>query len=137
MNTKMPSVLAAAIAITAGPLLALPSAHAAANCVAANGLLNLRHSSGYDVAIDDSASSFGPQVVIRTPDVTSIGNITSGGITGRTLDFTIGWPGTKAYDHYTGTVGADGIAHGTSTGTMTPITLAEGTWDSVAPLTCS
>jgi hypothetical protein len=82
-------------------------------------------------------SSLGPRAVIHTPEVTSDGNLTSGGITGRTVDFTIGWSGTLAYVHFTGTVGADGIAHGTSTGTTTPINLNEGPWDSVGPLTCS
>jgi hypothetical protein len=129
--------LAAATAIAAGALLALPSAHATASCTVAGALLNLHHASGYDVAIDASGSSLGPRAVIHTPEVTSDGNLTSGGITGRTIDFTIGWSGTLAYVHFTGTVGADGIAHGTSTGTTTPINLNEGPWDSVGPLTCS
>nr|WP_313776286.1 hypothetical protein [Mycobacterium sp.] len=135
--TKMHIGLAAATAIAAGTILALPSANARANCTVPGTLLNLHHSSGYDVAIDASGSSLGPHVAIRTPDVTSDGNITSGGITGRTIDFTIGWSGTLAYDHFTGTVGADGIAHGTSTGTTTPVHLNEGPWESVDPLTCS
>ncbi|MDT5310382.1 MAG: hypothetical protein QOE48_6096 [Mycobacterium sp.] len=140
MNAKIAKprvVLAAVTAIAAAGLLALPSAHATANCTVLGELLNLHDSGGYDVAIDASGSSLGPRAVIRTPELTSDGNITSGGITGRTVDFTIGWSGTLSYVHFTGTVGADGIAHGTSTGTTTPINLNEGPWDSVGPLTCS
>jgi hypothetical protein len=140
MNIKIARMrvgLAAATAIAAGGLLALPSAHAAANCMATGPLLDLHHSSGYDVAIDASGSSLGPKARIRTAEASSDGNITSGGITGRTIDFTIGWSGTLAYVHFTGTVGADGIAHGTSTGTTTPINLNAGPWDSVDPLRCS
>jgi hypothetical protein len=140
MNTKIAGTrvgLAAVSAIVAGGLLGMPSAHAATNCVVSGALLNLHHSSGYDVAIDASGSSLGPKAGIRTPQASSDGNISSGGITGRTIDFTVGWSGTLAYVHFTGTVGADGIAHGTSTGTTTPINLHEGPWDSVDPLTCS
>jgi len=139
INTKIAKRvgLAAATAIAAGGFLALPAAHGDANCSVPGAHLNLHHSSGWDVSIDASGASLGPQAVIRTPELTSDGNITTGGITGRTVDFTIGWSGTKAYVHFTGTVGADGIAHGTSTGTTTPINLNEGPWDSVDPLICS
>jgi hypothetical protein len=128
---------AVATVIAAGGLLAVPSAHATANCTVPGALLNLHHASGYDVAIDASGSLLGPRAVVRTPEITSDGNITTGGITGRTIDFTIGWSGTLAYVHFTGTVGADGIAHGTSTGTTTPINLNDGPWETLDPLTCS
>jgi len=41
-----------------------------------------------------------------------------------------------AYVYLTGTVGEDGIAHGWSSGTIDQVTLNEGAWDSVDPLTC-
>jgi hypothetical protein len=96
---------------------------------------DLHHSTGYDVTVDASGASLGPTALVRTPQITSQGNLT-GGINGRTVDFTINWSGTKAYVHFTGTVGNDGIAHGTSTGLGTPVKLDPGPWDSITRLTC-
>ena len=67
--------------------------------------------------------------------MTSQGNA-SGGINGRTVDFTINSFGTKDYVHFTGTVGNDGVAHGTSTALRTPVKLDPGPWDSITRLTC-
>ena len=92
-------------------------------------------STGYDVTVDASGAALGPTALVRTPELTSPGNVT-GGISGRTVDFTINWSGSKAYVHFTGTVGNDGVAHGTSTGTGTPVKLDPGPWDSVTQLTC-
>lgn len=47
------------------------------------------------------------------------------------IDFTITWQGTKSYVHFTGTVGDNGIAHGTSTGIAYPVNLSEGPWHSI------
>jgi hypothetical protein len=138
MSSKVTQHLlcATATAIAAGALLAVPQAHADANCTVPGAHLTLHHSSGYDVTVDASAATLGPGAVIVTPALSSDGNVT-GGIKGRTIDFTIGWYGTRAYVHFTGTVGADGIAHGTSSGIADPVSLKEGPWDSVGPLTCS
>jgi hypothetical protein len=120
--------------------MAMPAAHADANCTVQGAHLNLHHSSGYDVTVDASGASLGPGAVVRVrPELSSDGNVT-GGIKGRTIDFTINWHGTRAYVHFTGTVGDDGIAHGTSGEIIDPVTLSvlnEGPWDSVDPLTCT
>jgi len=129
--------VAAATAIAAGGILAVPVAHADANCTVPGAHLNLHHSSGYDVSIDADGASLGPAGVVRvTPEQSSDVYVT-GGIQGRTIDFRISWYGTKAYVSFTGTVGDDGIAHGTASGIASPVTLKEGPWDSVEPLTCS
>jgi hypothetical protein len=127
--------LIAAAAIAASTLPTVPSANAAANCTVPGAVLNLHDSSGYDVAVDSSGSSLGPSAVIRTPDTSFDGSVFEGGITGRAIKFNVG--NGKAYIHFEGTVGADGIAHGSSSGTAQPVVLLEGTWDSVDPLSCS
>jgi hypothetical protein len=140
MNTRITAPrggLFAAVVIVAATGLLMPSARAAGNCVVPGGSLDLHHASGYDVAIEASGSALGPKADVSTTQTSTQGNITSGGITGRTVDFTIGWSGTLAYVHFTGTVDADGMAHGTSTATTTPVDLPAGSWDSVGPLTCS
>ena len=125
----------AAAAIASGGFLAVPTAHANANCTVPGAHLDLHQSTGYDVTVDASGASLGPTASVRTPQVTSQGNVT-GGINGRTVDFTINWSGTKAYVHFIGTVGNDGVAHGTSTGIGTPVKLDAGPWDSTTRLTC-
>jgi hypothetical protein len=129
--------VAAAIAIAAGGFLAVPVAHADTNCTVPGAHLNLHHSSGYDVTVDASGTSLGPGGVVRvTPEQSSDVYVT-GSIQGRSIEFRISWSGTKAYVSFTGTVGDDGIAHGTSSGIASPVTLKEGPWDSVEPLACS
>jgi len=125
----------AAAALFGGVFLVTPTAHAAANCAVPGPRLDLHHISGYDVSVDANGASLGPGAVISTPQQTSRGNV-SGGINGRAIDFTVNFSGTRAYDHFTGTVGNDGVAHGTSVGTQIPIGLDPGPWDSVTRLTC-
>jgi hypothetical protein len=112
----------AGAAIAAGGFLAVPTAHAGPNCTVTGAQMDLHQSTGYDVTVDASGAALGPTALVRTPQVTSQGNVT-GGINGRTIDFTINWSGSKAYVHFTGTVGDDGVAHGTSTGIGTPVKL--------------
>ena len=125
----------AAAAIASGGFLAVPTAEANAGCTVPGAHLDLHQSTGYDVSVDANGASLGPTASIRTPQGTSQGNIT-GGINGRTVDFTINFSGTKAYVHFIGTVGDDGVAHGTSTGIGTPVKLDAGPWDSTTRLTC-
>jgi hypothetical protein len=127
----------AAAAAVATALMVAPCAHAAEDCSVVGPVLELHHGGGYDIAVDAEGSSLGPAVLVRTPEATSLGNITSGSeISGRSIDFTLGWPGTLAYVHYTGIVDRDGIARGTSTDTMVPINLQAGPWHSMTPLAC-
>jgi hypothetical protein len=129
------STLSVAAAAIASGVLVAPIAHGGPDCTVAGAHLDLHQSSGFDVSVDASGATLGPGVLVRTPQQNSQGNIT-GGISGHTIDFTITWFGTKAYDHFTGTVGGDGIAHGTSTGTGVPVKLDPGSWDSITRLTC-
>jgi hypothetical protein len=125
----------AAVAIASGGIFAAPTAHADVNCTVPGAHLDIHHSTGYDVTVDASGASLGPTALVRTPQMNSQGNAT-GGINGRTVDFTINWLGTKAYVHFTGTVGNDGVAHGTSTAIGNPVKLDPGSWDSITRLTC-
>jgi hypothetical protein len=139
MNTRRkkligPALRVAAAAVASG-VFAAPIAHSGPNCTVAGTHLDLHQSTGFDVSVDASGATLGPGVLVRTPQQNSQGNIT-GGINGRTIDFVITWFGTKAYDHFTGTVGNDGVAHGTSTGTGVPIKLDPGSWDSITRFTC-
>ena len=119
-----------------GGLLAVPIAHGDPSCEVAGPQLDLHHASGYDASIDAAGASLGPGAVIHgAPDQNSQGTVT-GGVYGRNVEFRIAWPGTKAYVLYTGTVGDDGFAHGTSTAIANPVNLAAGPWDSTTALVC-
>jgi hypothetical protein len=135
MKTNRKKLIGSTLSVAAAGFLAVPTAHANANCTVPGAHLDLHHSTGYDVTADASGASLGPTALVRTPQITSQGNVT-GGINGRTVDFTINWSDTKAYVHFTGTVGNDGVAHGTSTGIGTPVKLDPGPWDSITRLTC-
>ena len=131
----------AAAAITSAGFLEVPTAHAVANCTVPGTHLDLHHSSGYDVTVDATGSSLGPTATVHvSPDLSSDAHVESGGIEGRSIDFLIMWSGSKAYLHFTGTVGDDGVAHGTSGEIIDPVNgvlLNAGRWDSVTRLTCS
>jgi hypothetical protein len=63
------------------------------------------------------------------------GNV-SGGIQGRTVDFTIRWDGGGAVGHYTGYIGDDDFVHGgLSVDEKTPSSRAN--WDSTVPFGCA
>ncbi|HTX97977.1 MAG TPA: hypothetical protein VME67_25990 [Mycobacterium sp.] len=141
-NRKKPigAVLGVVPAAIVSGFLPVSTAHADANCTVPGSQLNIHHSSGYDVTVDASGASLGPAATIHvTPELSSDANVTAGGIKGRNIDFNIGWYGTKAMIHFTGTVGDDGIAHGTSGEIIDPVTrhvLNQGPWDSTTRLTC-
>jgi hypothetical protein len=61
------------------------------------------------------------------------GNV-SGSINGTNVDFTIRWD-SGPQGHYTGTVGADGFAHGTTNDEAHPGSSAK--WDGTVPLGCA
>jgi hypothetical protein len=139
METHRKKLTGSALSMTAGAVaccvFAAPAAHGGPDCKVGGAHLDLHQSTGFDVSVDASGATLGPGVLVRTPQQNSQGNIT-GGINGRAIDFTITWFGTKAYDHFTGTGGNDGVAHGTSTGTLVPVKLDQGSWDSITRLTC-
>lgn len=134
---KLPgwTLCAALAAVVSVEIPTAATAHAGPNCTVPGASLEIHHSTGYDVTIAASGVSLGPTALVRSQQTTSRGNVT-GGVSGRSIDFTINWFDTKAYVHFTGTIGADGFAHGTSTGTGIPVKLDPGTWDSTTALTC-
>lgn len=138
MNHKKlfsPALGIAALAAASGGLCPVPTAHAAPDCTVPGAHLDLHQSTGYDVTVDAKGAALGPGALVRTPQQSSPTSVT-GGIKGRNVDFTINWSGTKAYVHFTGTVGPDGLAHGTSTAMGKPMKLDAGPWDSTTRLTC-
>jgi hypothetical protein len=128
---------AAAVVFAAGGFLAVP-AHADATCTVPGQYLNLHQSNGYDIVVSANGATLGPTGLARaTPELATYGDV-SGGIQGRNIDFTITWSDNKGQAHFTGTVGDDGVAHGTSTGPSIPVNLWNpGPWDSDGPLTCT
>jgi hypothetical protein len=136
MKTHLKAALAAAAgAIAASGLVALPAAHAGPDCTVPGPSLDLHHASGYDVTVDVRGASIGPTAVVRSPGRITNWNAT-GSVRGQAMDFTLTAVGSKAYVHYIGTVGGDGVAHGTSTEIGSPVVLAAGPWNSVTHFTC-
>jgi hypothetical protein len=142
--------MAAAAALCLGGLLVAPAAHAANCTVAGDGLhltTPINDNVGYTIFVNASGSSIGPGVVLNVPDGGLYGKA-SGSINGDKIDFTINWdefyPGTrggpvggKFVNHFTGTIGTDGIANGTSTGDTIPINIYKpGAWHSTDKLNC-
>ncbi len=149
-GTRLAQSLAAVVALGAGGLLVAPTAHAANCTVNGDGLhltTPINDNVGYSIFVNANGSSIGPGVVLNTPDGGLYGKA-SGSITGTHIDFTINWdefyPGTtggpvggKFSNHFTGEIGADGIANGTSTGDTIPINIYRpGPWHSTDKLNC-
>jgi hypothetical protein len=141
---------AAATAVAAGGFLAVPAAHADTTCTVPGSArtgwpLYLHQTNGYDLTIqaDAGGSKLGPSgSVVFTNEQGSreqgASGSVSGAIAGRAIDFTITWENNQGQAHFTGTVGDDGIAHGTSTGPPVPDNLWEpGQWGSTNRLTCT
>lgn len=129
---------ATSAAVVVGGLLAAPTANAETTCTVPGQYLNLHQSNGYDMVISANGASLGPTGLARAnPSMATYGDVT-GGIKGRLVDFTIKWSGNQGEAHFTGAVGDDGVAHGTSTGPSVPVNLWNpGPWDSTEPLTCT
>lgn len=128
----------AALVFTTCAVAAAPVAHAEATCTVPGPHLTLHQSNGYDIVVSANGAALGPSGLARAnPEMATYGNV-SGGINGRTIDFTIAWSDNKGTAHFTGTVGDDGVAHGTSSGPSVPVNMWNpGSWDSVGALTCT
>jgi hypothetical protein len=89
------------------------------------------------VRFSSTGSVASGQAVAGRADGTLVGQV-SGGIQGDKLDFTISWNpsvfSSRAIGDYTGTVGADGFAHGDTHDELSP---ASAHWDSAVPLVCT
>jgi hypothetical protein len=132
---------ATAAAVIAGSFVVVATANQASaetTCTVAGQYLNLHQSNGYDLVISANGATLGPTGLARAnPEMATYGNV-NGGIKGRLVDFTINWDDNKGQAHFTGAVGDDGVAHGTSTGPSIPVNLWNaGPWDSNEPLSCS
>ncbi|MDQ8732841.1 SH3 domain-containing protein [Bradyrhizobium sp. LHD-71] len=142
-NMNKCQLFAAAVAIGAGGFLAVPGALAAEVCTVPGEYLNLNLGPKPDMSyhknaiISANGSTLGPTALVKASvEIGIYGNV-SGGIQGRAIDFTITWHDTMTQARFTGTVGTDGVARGTSTGPTVPINLWEaGPWESAGPLTC-
>jgi hypothetical protein len=142
--------MVAATALCVGGLLVAPTAHAA-DCTVNGDLLHISQSKGgpysYTLFVNANGSTIGPKGGLNVPDGGLYGNV-SGKITGTHIDFTINWdefyPGTtggpvggKFSNQFTGDIGPDGIARGTSSGDTIPINIYKpGVWQSTDKLTC-
>lgn len=127
------------VSVVAALFLTVPAAHAAGCGVPGENLTLFQPDGMYTVTVNANGSALGPGAVAVIPggEIGTYGNV-SGGIQGRKIDFTITWDNNKGAAHFTGTVGDDGVAHGTSTGPSVPINLWNpGAWNSVGPLTCT
>ena len=130
-------LFAAAAAIGAGGFLATPAAHADTSCTVNGEYLRLQqHEGNYTTttSVNANGSALGPGVVTVPPSGTNgTYGTASGSINGRAINVHITWSDNKGTADFTGTVGNDGIAHGTSTGTPIPINLWNpGPWDTAA-----
>jgi hypothetical protein len=144
-------VLAAASSLATAVLIASSPAHADASCTLPSGSLELQSPDPtriQDVTIQSNGTTLGPQVSVTSNGGNTAFGTATGGINGRTVDFTVNWvdnpsaplpadqnPGPA---HFTGTVGDDGIIHGTGSGRPRPVNVwTPGAFVSSAPLSCA
>lgn len=141
-TTKYPLLIVVA-ALGAGVVLVPPAAHAGRTCLISGQYLELHQDNdgGYDIIVErDGYNGIGPRGLARaTPSQATYGNV-NGYIAPATgyIDFTISWDDPKTVAHFTGTVGGDSIARGSSTGAEVPINLWNpGPWVSTSKFDCA
>jgi hypothetical protein len=131
-------VAASATAAVAAGFLSVPVAHAASCTVNGDYLRLQQHEGPYTTTTSVTAkgSTLGPGVVTVPPSGTNgTYGSASGSIDGSNITVHITWNDNKGTADFTGTIGNDGIAHGTSTGTPIPINLWNpGPWDTAPGL---
>jgi hypothetical protein len=138
---RLTVVAVSATAVAGVGFLALPVAHAA-SCTVAGDYLTLDQAEGNyhtTVTINASGSSLGPGVVTVPPSGTNgTYGTAKGSITGRDIAVQVTWNDNKGTAQFVGTIGDDGVAHGSSNGTPIPINLWNpGPWTSTTPFNCS
>jgi hypothetical protein len=138
---SLAAVVASAAAVVGIGILATPEAHADSCTVDGDNLRLEQHNGNYTttVTVNANGSAFGPGVVVVPPSGTNpTYGSASGSINGRNIDIAVTWNDNTGNAHVTGTIGDDGVAHGSSTGTPIPINLWNpGPWVSGAPLKCA
>jgi hypothetical protein len=134
--------LIAVAALGAAGVVVPPAAHADRTCTIVGDYLELHQSNdaGYDIVVGrDGYSGIGPRGLARaTPSQATYGAV-NGYIAPSTgyIDFTISWDDPKTWARFTGTVGGDGIARGTSEGAEVPTNLwKQGPWVSTSKFDC-
>jgi hypothetical protein len=140
MNSTAKHVVGPALwaVIVAAGFLAVPTAQAAHSCTVNGGYLQLYQPDGqHSVSVQANGSTLGPGAVVSTHGVNPVYGNATGSVSGNVVDFVIDWNDNKGTAIYRGTVGDDGIAHGTATGNVIPINLWNpGAFDSTNTLTC-
>jgi hypothetical protein len=95
----------------------------------------LRQSNGFRVEFSSRGPAATGRATATGGNGATMGGNVSGGIQGRSVDFTIRWDGGGATGHYTGFIGDDDFVHGgTSVDEVTPSSRAS--WDSTVPFAC-
>jgi hypothetical protein len=138
MNTKLTKLAtmgAAATAIGAVGFFTVPAPAQAAPPCDKYGFalgLDLLQSNGFSVSVSPDAKN--TSAATGTASSANNNGTVSGGVNGRSVDFTIHWNG-GAQGHYTGTVSDDGNVHGGAT-----VDVANpgsgASWDSTTPFVC-
>lgn len=142
------ALYAAAAALGTAGLLTSPAAHAD-SCTVNGGLLVLTvHRPGrtYEVQAAVQGSKISGNVTsTNTGEAQAAGTVSNGIIAGNAIDFIVDW-GDRfggGATHFRGTVGADGFAHGTASGSAAhsadkpdDVQFEQGDWDSNGPLNC-
>jgi hypothetical protein len=136
---------AATMATGAAGFLAAPAAHAE-SCTIDGGRVSLMVHPGetYDFFMDAKGSDLHAQAQSSMNNSnTLVDGIASGSIAGNIIDFIVTWgaPHGGGTTHFSGTIGADGIAHGAATGAAAhgnggETQFAPGPWDSTNRFTC-
>jgi hypothetical protein len=96
---------------------------------------SLHQSNGFTVQFSSTGpGASGSATALDSSGKTALRGSVSGSITGTHVDFTIRWD-QGPQGHYTGKVGADGFAHGSTNDESNPGSSA--TWDATVPLGCA
>jgi len=142
LAAKLSTAAVSATAVAAAGFLSVPVAHAATCTVNGDYLRLQQHEGPYTTttSVNANGSALGPGVVTVPPSGTNptYGNAT-GSINGNQVTVHIVWNDNKGTADFTGTIGDDGIAKGSSTGTPIPVNLWNpGPWDTApGQFTCT
>src|SRR5258708_32534680 len=94
----------------AGPMFPLPLAPPCSQ-YAFKGDFSVRQANGYQVFFSSTGPAASGNAVAVGDGGDKLQGSVSGGITGRSVEFTISWNNGKGLGHYTGDVGNDALAH--------------------------
>jgi hypothetical protein len=139
------ALFAAVTALGTAGFLAAPPAHAESCKVNESQLQLIVHPPGltYTVTVSANGSTLSGNVHSTHKNQDGASGNAAGGIAGNSVNFIVDWFPSNGggMTHFRGTVGSDGVAHGTATGSSAKnfsggIEFEPGPWDSVKPLSC-